>query len=258
VAHPQVFCALLGKILPMQTQISGDPNNPLTIKRIELVVIELPKNITPVKSALQGAARRGRQCQGFALRSLPRSSGKATAINGEAKEGPMGLAKLLEVNAEANKHGTFAIDTGEGSLVFRADDDNPITSKEPAAAYKAGGRSPPRRSRGRLLLPRKGAEPSQLRQGSRDASDARRIETLHRRAVATGKGVAPRSAGERASSKIEARIRNDATTASNARHRIIALRRSHLQFAPPRADTRAGRVSARAQRSTSLQKGARW
>src|SRR5262245_2153236 len=33
--HPQVFCTLLGKILPAQTQISGDPNNPLqTINRI--------------------------------------------------------------------------------------------------------------------------------------------------------------------------------------------------------------------------------
>ena len=38
---------------------------------------------------------------------------------------------------------------------------------------------------------------------------------------------APSSAGERVSSKIEARIRNDATTANNARRRIIALRRSH-------------------------------
>src|SRR5262245_65530325 len=37
------------------------------------------------------------------------------------------------------------------------------------------------------------------------------------------------SAEERASSKIEARIKNDATTASNARHRIIALRTSPLQ-----------------------------
>jgi len=49
-----VFCTLLGKILPQQTQISGDPSNPLPIKRIELVVIEPPKNITPVKSAPKG------------------------------------------------------------------------------------------------------------------------------------------------------------------------------------------------------------
>jgi len=53
-SHPQVFCALLDKILPQQTQISGDPSNPLPIKRIELVVIQPPKNITPVKSAPKG------------------------------------------------------------------------------------------------------------------------------------------------------------------------------------------------------------
>jgi hypothetical protein len=41
---------LLGKILPPQTQVSGDPSNPLPIKRIELVVIEPPKDITPVKA----------------------------------------------------------------------------------------------------------------------------------------------------------------------------------------------------------------
>jgi len=53
-SHPQVFCTLLGKILPQQTQIFGDSSNPLPIKRIELVVIEPPKNITPVKSAPKG------------------------------------------------------------------------------------------------------------------------------------------------------------------------------------------------------------
>ena len=53
-SKPQVFCALLGKILPPQTQISAEPSNPLPIKRIELVVIEPPKNITPVKSAPKG------------------------------------------------------------------------------------------------------------------------------------------------------------------------------------------------------------
>ena len=46
--HPQVFCALLGKILPAQTQISGDPANPLqTINRIEYVVIQPPKQLSP-------------------------------------------------------------------------------------------------------------------------------------------------------------------------------------------------------------------
>jgi len=54
VSHPQVFCSLLGKILPTQTQISGDPNNPLTINRIELVVIKPPVDITQVRSAPKG------------------------------------------------------------------------------------------------------------------------------------------------------------------------------------------------------------
>ena len=49
-----MFCTLLGKILPPQTQISAEPSNPRPIKRIELVVIEPPKNITPVKSAPKG------------------------------------------------------------------------------------------------------------------------------------------------------------------------------------------------------------
>ena len=54
-SHPQVFCTLLGKILPPQTQISGDPSSPIqTIKRVELVVIQPPKDITPVKSAPKG------------------------------------------------------------------------------------------------------------------------------------------------------------------------------------------------------------
>ncbi len=34
--NPQVFCALLGKVLPMQ--IAGDPNNPIVTKlRVEFV-----------------------------------------------------------------------------------------------------------------------------------------------------------------------------------------------------------------------------
>jgi len=46
-------------------------------------------------------------------------------------------------------------------------------------------------------------------------------------AGANGQGSATCSFGP-----VEARIRNDATTASNARHRIIALRRSHLHAEP--------------------------
>src|SRR5262249_54061605 len=41
-SHPQVFCALLGKILPPQTQISGEPSNPLPIKRIEMRLTAVP------------------------------------------------------------------------------------------------------------------------------------------------------------------------------------------------------------------------
>jgi len=46
-SHPQVFCTLLGKILPAQTQISGDPSNPLTINRIEFVLIKPPQYTPP-------------------------------------------------------------------------------------------------------------------------------------------------------------------------------------------------------------------
>jgi len=50
--HPQVFCALLGKILPRQ--VAADPSNPLkTIDRIEYVVIPSPKQVW-LPRAVQG------------------------------------------------------------------------------------------------------------------------------------------------------------------------------------------------------------
>lgn len=38
---PRTFCALIGKILPLQ--IHGDPSNPILIEKIERVIVD-PKN----------------------------------------------------------------------------------------------------------------------------------------------------------------------------------------------------------------------
>ena len=56
-------------------------------------------------------------------------------------QGPMDLAKLLETNAQAAPHNMFAIDTGEGPLIFRG---GPITS-----VTKASRLSPLSRARAR-------------------------------------------------------------------------------------------------------------
>jgi hypothetical protein len=46
--HPQVFCALLGKVLPTQTQISGDAANPVqTVNRVEFALVDPKEQASP-------------------------------------------------------------------------------------------------------------------------------------------------------------------------------------------------------------------